>query len=122
VFIVSDFLVAPTRDEWLDTLERRFEVVPVIVQDPIWEQSFPDVSGVVVPFAAAGDRGPALTALTAREARELRSANERRWGELLHGLRALDLDPVVIDSHESRDVVSAFLRWADQRMFTRGRG
>ena len=25
---------------------------PVIVQDPIWEQSFPDVSGVVVPFVA----------------------------------------------------------------------
>jgi len=34
VFIVSDFLVAPTRDEWLDALERRFEIVPVIVQDP----------------------------------------------------------------------------------------
>ena len=80
-----------------------------------------NVSGVVVPFAAADDRGAALTALTTREARELRGANERRWGELLHGLRALDLDPVVVDSHEPRDVVSAFLRWADQRMFTRGR-
>jgi uncharacterized protein (DUF58 family) len=121
VFIVSDFLVAPTRDEWLDTLERRFEVVPVIVQDPIWEQSFPDVSGVVVPYGAPGDTGVSLAALTAREARELRNGNERRWDALLNGLRALDLDPVVVDSHVSRDVVSAFLRWADQRMFTRGR-
>jgi hypothetical protein len=33
VFIVSDFLEAPTRDEWLDALERRYELVPVIVQD-----------------------------------------------------------------------------------------
>ena len=121
VFIVSDFLVAPTRDEWLDALERRFEIVPVIVQDPIWEQSFPDVSGVVVPYGAPGDPGVSLAALTAREARGLRAANERRWDALLRGLRALDLDPVVVDSHESRDVVSAFLRWADQRMFTRGR-
>ena len=121
VFIVSDFLVAPTRDEWLDALERRYELVPVIVQDPIWEQSFPDVSGVVVPFVAPDGSGVSLAAVTAREARELREANESRWGELLYGLRALDLDPVIVVSHEPRDVVSSFLNWADQRLFTRGR-
>jgi uncharacterized protein (DUF58 family) len=121
VFIVSDFLVAPTRDEWLDTLERRFEIVPVIVQDPVWEQSFPDISGVVVPFGAPGGSTRSLAALTAREARELREANEARWTDLLYGLQALDMDPVVVDSHEPRDVVSSFLRWADQRLFTRGR-
>ena len=121
VFIVSDFLVAPTRDEWLDALERRYELVPVIVQDPIWEQSFPDVSGVVVPFVAPDGSGVSLAAVTAREAREVREANESRWGELLYGLRALDLDPVIVDSHEPRDVVSSFLNWADQRLFTRGR-
>lgn len=121
VFIVSDFLVAPTRDEWLDALERRYELVPVIVQDPIWEQSFPDVSGVVVPFVAADGSGSSLAAVTAREARELRETNERRWEDLLYGLRALDLDPVVVGSHEPRDVVSSFLSWADQRLFTRGR-
>jgi uncharacterized protein (DUF58 family) len=121
VFIVSDFLVAPTRDEWLDALERRHEIVPVILQDPIWEQSFPDVSGVVVPFVAADGSAVSLAAVTAREARELREANERRWHALLHGLRALDLDPVIVDSHEVRAVESSFLSWADQRLFTRGR-
>jgi hypothetical protein len=93
----------------------------VIVQDPIWEQSFPDVSGVVVPFAAADGSGVTLAALTGGEARALRETNERRWDELLHGLRALDMDPVVVDSDEPRDVVSSFLSWADQRLFTRGR-
>jgi uncharacterized protein (DUF58 family) len=121
VFIVSDFLAPPTRDEWLDALERRFEIVPVIVQDPIWEQSFPDVSGVAVPFVGADGSEPVLAAITAREARELRVRNERRFGELLHGLQALDMDPVVVGSHEQRDVISAFLGWADQRLFTRGR-
>jgi len=121
VFIVSDFLVAPTRDEWLDALERRYEIVPVIVQDPIWEQSFPDVSGVVVPFVAADGAGVSLASVTAREARDLRETNERRWNDLLYGLRALDLDPVVIGSHEPREVVSSFLGWADLRLFTRGR-
>jgi uncharacterized protein (DUF58 family) len=121
VFVVSDFLVAPTRDEWLDALERRFEIVPVIVQDPIWEQSFPDVSGVVVPYVSPDGESISLASLTRREAQQAREFNERRWGELLHGLRALDMDPVVIDSHETRDVVSSFLGWADQRLFTRGR-
>jgi uncharacterized protein (DUF58 family) len=121
VFIVSDFLEAPTRDEWLDALERRYELVPVIVQDPIWEHSFPDVSGVVVPFVAPDGSGVSLTAVTEREARELREQNERRWETLLDGLRALDMDPVIVESHESRDVVSSFLSWADQRLFTRGR-
>ena len=121
VFIVSDFLEAPTRDEWLDALERRYELVPVIVQDPIWEQSFPDVSGVVVPFVAADGSGVSLAAVTRREARELREANERRWQALLYGFRALDMDPVIVESHEPRDVVSSFLSWADQRLFTRGR-
>jgi uncharacterized protein (DUF58 family) len=122
VFVVSDFLAPPTRDEWLDALERRFEIVPVIVQDPVWEQSFPDVSGVVVPYAPPDGSGVVLAGLTEREARALREANERRWDELLHGMRALDMDPVVVGSHEQRDVVSAFLGWADQRLFTRGRG
>jgi uncharacterized protein (DUF58 family) len=121
VFVVSDFLAPPSRDEWLDALERRFEIVPVIVQDPIWERTFPDVSGVVVPYAAPGGTKPTLVSLTAREVRGLREANEARWADLLYGLHALDLDPVVVDSHEVRDVESAFLGWADQRMFTRGR-
>jgi uncharacterized protein (DUF58 family) len=121
VFVISDFLERPSRDDWLLVLERRFEIVPVIVQDPIWEQSFPDVSGVVVPFVAADGSGVSLAAVTQREARELREVNERRWETLLYGFRALDMDPVIVDSHEPRDVVSSFLRWADQRLFTRGR-
>jgi uncharacterized protein (DUF58 family) len=121
VFVVSDFLVAPTRDEWLDALERRFEIIPVIVQDPVWEQTFPDVSGVVVPYVEAGGAETSLATLTRSEARDLRERNERRWDVLLHGFRALDMDPVVVDSHESREVESAFLGWADQRLFTRGR-
>jgi uncharacterized protein (DUF58 family) len=121
VFIVSDFLSPPTRDEWLDALERRFELIPVVVQDPVWEQSFPDVSGVVVPFAHPDGSGISLVALSEREARALREQNEQRWDDLLYGMRALDLDPVVVGSAEWRDVVSSFLAWADQRLFTRGR-
>ena len=51
--MLSDFLVEPERDDWLWALERRWEVVPVVIQDPVWEQSFPDVGGLVRRVLAA---------------------------------------------------------------------
>ena len=121
VFVLSDFLVHPDRDDWLWALERRWEVVPVILQDPVWEQSFPDVGGAVIPFAdpAGGDAG--LVRLSVAEAARRREQNEQRRRDLLHHLRSLDLDPVLVSSHEPRDVLFSFLSWADQRLFTRGR-
>ena len=116
VFVLSDFLVEPDRDDWLWALERRWEIVPVVIQDPVWEQGFPDVAGAVIPFEQVG-----LVRLTAGDVERHRSENEERRRNLLHELRALDLDPVLISSHEPRDVLFSFLTWADQRLFTRGR-
>jgi uncharacterized protein (DUF58 family) len=121
VFVLSDFLAVPSRDDWLRALERRWEIVPVVIQDPVWEQTFPDISGTAVRFVDARTGKPTLAALREREVAERREENERRRGELLWSLRALDLDPVAISSHEPRDVAYAFLNWADQRLFTRGR-
>jgi uncharacterized protein (DUF58 family) len=115
VFVLSDFLVRPSRDVWLRVVERRFELVPVVIQDPLWEQSFPDVSGTVLPL----DVGPA--GLTAREATERRAANEQRLRALVGLLRSLDAEPVLVSSHVWRDVVLAFLTWADQRQLSGGR-
>jgi uncharacterized protein (DUF58 family) len=121
VFVVSDFLEPPRREAWLRALERRWEIVPVVVQDPVWEQSFPDVSGAVVPFADPETGAVTLVRLSAHECGARRDANERQHADLVRGLRALDLDPVVVSSHDRKDIVFAFLTWADQRLFTRGR-
>lgn len=120
VFVCSDFLTPVSRGAWLRALERRWEIVPVVIQDPVWEQSFPDVSGVVVPFAGPDGR-VTLARIPASEAEARRAENEKRHAELLRDLRALDLDPVVVSSHDHREVVLSFLSWADQRLFTRGR-
>ena len=121
VFVLSDFLAPPPRESWLWALERRWEIVPVIVQDPLWEQSFPDVGGAVVPFADPASGNVTLVRIPTAEAAARREANERRYRELVRGLRALDTDPVLVSSHERKEVVNAFLTWADQRLFTRGR-
>lgn len=121
VFVLSDFLVEPERDDWLWALERRWEVVPVVIQDPVWEQSFPDVGGLVIPFSGPSGNRAGLVRLSGGEAARRREENEQRRRELLSDLRALDLDPVLVSSHEPRDVLFSFLSWADQRLFTRGR-
>lgn len=121
VFVLSDFLVEPERQEWLWALERRWEIVPVVIQDPIWEQSFPDVAGALVPFVDPGSRSVTLARFSAAEVEERREANEHRRADLLTFLRALDMDPVLVSSHEHGAVVFSFLSWADQRLFTRGR-
>jgi uncharacterized protein (DUF58 family) len=121
VFVLSDFLVKPSRDDWMRALERQWEIVPVVIQDPVWEQSFPDVSGAAVRFMNPETGRASLAAITEREATERREENERRRRELLRNLRALDMDPVLVSSHDVRDVFFAFLSWADQRLFTRGR-
>jgi uncharacterized protein (DUF58 family) len=121
VFVLSDFLVEPERREWLWALERRWEIVPVVIQDPVWEQSYPDVAGVVVPFVDPETGRVELARMSAGEAADCRHANGERRRALLAELRALDMDPVLVSSHEHREVVLSFLSWADQRLFTRGR-
>ena len=121
LFVVSDFLEQPSRDEWIAALERRWEIVPVVVRDPLWEQSFPDVSGVIVPFAEPETGRRVGVGLTAKEAAARKRENEASWTELLRSLRALDMEPVLVGSHDHRDVVYSFLTWADQRMLSRGR-
>jgi uncharacterized protein (DUF58 family) len=120
VFVVSDFLAPPRREIWLRALERRWEIVPVIVQDPVWEQSFPDVSGLVIPFLDAEGGRRTLAKLTATEVEERRHENETRYRALVRSFRALAMDPVLVSSHEPRDVLLSFLTWADERLFVRG--
>jgi uncharacterized protein (DUF58 family) len=120
VFVVSDFLVPPEESVWQRTLEHRWELVPVLVQDPVWERSFPDVGGTTVPYAdpATGRVVPAF--LTSGDVARLREANESRYEELTRLFRSLGTEPVVVASHDPGEVLSAFLRWADLRLLARG--
>jgi uncharacterized protein (DUF58 family) len=121
VFILSDFLVVPGRATWMRLVERRWDVVPVVVQDPLWDRSFPDVARLVVPFVDPETGRVARVRLTEREVGELRSANEGRLGELRHLFRTAGIEPVELTSDRPQDVLAAFLAWADRRMYTRGR-
>ena len=122
VFVLSDFLAAPTADVWTSALERGWDVVPVVIRDPTWEASFPEVGGVVVPLADPHDGSVQRIRLTAREARERRRQNEQRHEEQLVAFRALGLEPIVLTTADALDVLRAFLAWAEQRLFERRGG
>jgi uncharacterized protein (DUF58 family) len=119
VFVLSDFLSPPPRAAWARAVELRWDVVPVVIQDPVWEQSFPEVDGIVVPLADAGGR-VRLVRLRREEAQERRLANEERLRVLLADFRALGIEPILISRSGPEDVFQALLGWADERRFLRG--
>ena len=56
-----------------------------MIQDPVWEQSYPDVGGLVVPFEPPdGTAGGGLVRLSTAEADRRREENEERRRDLLH--------------------------------------
>ncbi|HET7567957.1 MAG TPA: DUF58 domain-containing protein [Gaiellaceae bacterium] len=120
VFVVSDFLVPPDPFVWQRALEHRWELVPIVLQDPLWESTFPDVGGITIPYADPATGHVVPVYLTRREARRLREENEGRSSELTRTFRSLGIEPVVVGSHGRGDILSAFLRWADLRVMARG--
>jgi uncharacterized protein (DUF58 family) len=121
VFVVSDFLVEADIELWLRAVERRWDVVPVVVQDPTWEQSFPDISGASLPVVDPRRGRVTFLRLTRVEARERRRANEERWARLRRFFAELDFDPVLVTSSDGADILDAFTGWAEQRQSWRGR-
>jgi hypothetical protein len=120
VFVVSDFLVPPDEPLWQRALEHRWEIVPVVVQDPVWECTFPDVGGITVAYADPRTGGVVPVYLTRAEAERRRAANEARSEALARVFRSLGTESVVVGSHHPGDVLAAFLRWADLRVMARG--
>jgi hypothetical protein len=111
----------PFDDEaWIAAIERRWDIVPVVIQDPVWERSFPDVGGVVLPFLDHTSGRFVTVRLTDREAASMREDNERRAAELLARFRAFDLGPVLVTTSDRNDIFHAFLEWADERIVSRG--
>ena len=100
VFVLSDFLPPPSATRLTNALAAGWDVIPVVVQDPVWERSFPDVPGVTLPLADPDDGTPSLVRLNRAEARARRELNEQRASALDQALRDFELDPV--HDHEQR--------------------
>jgi uncharacterized protein (DUF58 family) len=121
VFVVSDFLAPPPLETWLRARSLRWDVVPVVVQDPVWEQSFPELHGVIVPFAEPGSTEVTLVRLSGTDAAALKREHEERLRVQLSDFRGLGLDPVVIGTSDTARIDRRFLTWAELRRQARRR-
>jgi uncharacterized protein (DUF58 family) len=119
VFVCSDYLAPPEPAWWARALAYRWDVVPVIVQDPVWEQSFPQVDRLVVPFAEPGTGRIRHVRLRRDEAGARRAANEARLDARRNELRQLGLEPIVIGSAAEADVLRALTDWGETRLAVR---
>ena len=115
VFVLSDFLAGPSEDVWLTAGAYGWDLIPVVIQDPLWEQSFPAIGSVVVPIRDAASTRVLPLRLSPREAAARRDENERRLAELERRFGSLDLDWVVIGSADPEAVDRAFGTWAEER-------
>ena len=120
--MLSDFLAPPDEPVWIAVRERRWDAVPVVIQDPLWEQSFPDVAGVVVPLAEPATGRIHYARFSAREVRERRERNEARLAATLESFRQFDIEPVLLSSSDEQEIFWQFVEWSEQRMFWRGQG
>ena len=115
VFVLSDFIPTPSKELWSTAVEHRWDLVPVIIQDPTWEQSFPDVSGIVVQLRDPRSGRAVPVRLRRKEVEARKAANEARVRDLLQMFRSLDVDPVLVSSSEPAALLASFLDWADLR-------
>ena len=121
VFLVSDFLRRPLPHLWSRARARRWDLVPVVVQDPVWEQTFPAVQSLLIPVADPDSGTVTAVRLSEQEALGRKAANERRLTELMESFRQLEFDPVVLESSDPAAIDASFMRWAVRRRLVRGR-
>jgi uncharacterized protein (DUF58 family) len=115
LFVLSDFIVEPPARAWVEAVAHGWDVVPVVVQDPVWEQSFPPAAGIGLPIADPRTGRVALVRLTARQAEERRVAHEERLQRLLAEHESFGLDPLVVGTSDPHAIDSAFIAWAELR-------
>ena len=121
VFVLSDFVEAVVPRMWRRLRTLHWDVTPVVIQDPTWEQSFPDVGGVLLPVGDVETGDVRDVWIRRRDARARAAANERRLDDLVAGFRHLGFDPVLLGSSDPGEIARCFGHWSERRARLRRR-
>jgi uncharacterized protein (DUF58 family) len=119
VFVLSDFLVSPPAAVWVGALARGWDIVPIVIQDTVWEQSFPPVGGVALPIADPASGRVRLVRFSERQAALHRERNEQQLRRLLAEFTSLGLDAVLLGTSDPDQIDGAFIAWAESRRRSR---
>ena len=122
VFVVSDHLEPLRGRVWTRLRGLGWDVTLLVVQDPLWEQSFPRIGGVVLPLAEPGSERRTDVWIGRRRAEALAAANERRLDETIARARRLGFDSVVVGTSDQGEIAGLLHAWAARRRTLRRRG
>jgi hypothetical protein len=81
----------------------------------VWEQSFPEAAGLVLPIWDPDARQLRPTLLTRRECAARRTANEERFRTLSEQFDRLGLDAIQLAHHDDASVWRGFHEWSEAR-------
>jgi uncharacterized protein (DUF58 family) len=115
VFVFSDFLAPPAVASWLQANGCGWDLVPVVIQDPVWEQSFPDVRGVAVPVADPATGAVSVVRLSRKETARRRAENAAHRDRLAREFASCGLRAVVLSTTNPYEIDRAFVAWAERR-------
>ncbi len=91
----------------------------MIVQDPVWEQSFPTIGGTMLPVTDPATGRTTAIRVRGRDARRLRDEHAARLRSLVDLFHALDSDPIVLGTSDEHQIDLSFQGWANRRRFQR---
>lgn len=115
VFVLSDFLDGIAVEAWERARAHGWELVPVVVQDPVWESSFPAVAGVAVEVADPRGGSSEVVRLGRRQTRRRRDEHEQRHARLVDDFLYLGLRTVTLETSDPVAIDDAFVEWAEDR-------
>jgi hypothetical protein len=111
VFCCSDFMELPSLRTLATVVDAEWELVPVVVQDPLWEQSYPEAAGeVALPVCDETGRFRLLRQSRA-EVRERREANETRLRRLQDLFTNYGFPPIVLSGLGPAALAEALRSW-----------
>ncbi|HLX32643.1 MAG TPA: DUF58 domain-containing protein [Gaiellaceae bacterium] len=111
VFVCSDFLQVPSERTLAMIIDAEWALVPVIIQDPLWEQSYPEAAAEVsLPVLDETGRFRLLRESRA-QVRERREANEARLRRLEELFSGYGFPPIVISDLVPEAVGESLRSW-----------
>jgi uncharacterized protein (DUF58 family) len=119
VFCCSDFMQAPSKRTLAMIVDAEWDLIPVIVQDPLWEQTYPEAAGdVALPVCDDEGRFHLLRQSRA-EVRERRQAHEARLRRLEELFTSYGFPPIVISDVGHDSLTDALRSWHTRRKLLR---
>jgi hypothetical protein len=115
VFVFSDFLSPPPVTAWLEAGARGWDIVPVVIQDTVWDRGFPEVDGAVLPIADPATGAVSLVRLSRRETTARRAEHVARAERLRAELGSFGLQAVRLSTTDPHEIDRAFVEWAEER-------